>query len=176
MKNLPLFLFTLIAAALTSGVNVAARPSSHYSPPVSSPSYTLQPSVSNPSYAPPLPVSGPSYAPHPVRNEWVACVFNQTDRPRQVQVLWHSQRGVKDRCTETTTIAPSGSAVFRCQFRQSDPRAQLAVYGLRSGNLYVNSWINSGVRDGRRECGRSNSSTIVGQGRNVQVISNKPRR
>lgn len=166
MKNLPLLLFALSVAVLTGCVNVAAEPSSYYSPPVNN----------TPLYTPPPPVNSPSYTLQPVRNEWVACVFNQADRPRPVQVLWHGQRGVRDRCTETTTIAAGSFAVFRCQSRQSAPKTQLAVYGLRSGNVLVNTWIDSGVRDGRRECGRSNSSTIVGQGRNVQVVSGQPGR
>ena len=164
MKKFPLLLFALFAFALTSYVDVASAQPSYYRPqPGNTYGYT------------PSPQPGYNYPPvESQRNEWAACVYNQADRPRPIQVVWYGQRGVKERCTQTMTIQPGSSAVFSCQFRQSTPRTQLVAYGQRSGNVLINTWINSGVRDGRRECGRSNSSTIVGQGRNLQVVSGKP--
>ena len=163
MKKIPAVLFALSVYALISCVSAAAQTS--YRP--SSGDYSG-------GYTPPPPNTYSPYPSQPQSNEWVACVFNQADRPRPIQVIWHGQRGIKERCTETMTVQPGDSAVFRCRFMRSVPKTQLVATGLRSGRILVNSWINSGVRDGRRQCGRSNSSTIVGQGRDLQVINGKP--
>lgn len=108
MKRIPLLLFALFAFALASYVDVASAQPSYFTP---------QPR-NNYGYTPSIPGNNYPYV-EPQRNEWVACVYNQADRPRPVQVLWYGQRGVKERCTQTITIQPGSSAVFRCQFRRS---------------------------------------------------------